>query len=48
VPSLARRRYRLHRVQAHSGDPVVRRSSYRAASGAFTVPARTVAVFVDR
>jgi pullulanase-type alpha-1,6-glucosidase len=45
VASLAGRRYRLHRVQAHGGDPVVRRSSYAAATGAFTVPARTVAVF---
>ena len=45
VASLAGRRYRLHRVQAHGGDPVVRQSSYAAGSGAFTVPARTVAVF---
>jgi pullulanase-type alpha-1,6-glucosidase len=42
---LSRRRYALHRVQAHGGDPVVRRSSYRR--GAFTVPGRTVAVFVS-
>jgi pullulanase-type alpha-1,6-glucosidase len=48
VPSLARRRYALHRVQARSGDPVVRRSSYARASGSFSVPARTVAVFVTR
>jgi pullulanase-type alpha-1,6-glucosidase len=48
VASLAGRRYALHRVQAHGGDPVVRRSSYAAASGAFTVPARTVAVFVAK
>ena len=46
VSSLARRRYALHPVQARGGDPVVRRSSYERASGAFTVPGRTVAVFV--
>ena len=44
VPSIADLRYRLHPVQAHGGDPVVRESS--SATGAFTVPARTVAVFV--
>jgi pullulanase-type alpha-1,6-glucosidase len=48
VPSLAGRRYTLHPVQAAGGDPVVRRSSYRPGSGTFTVPARTVAVFVTR
>jgi pullulanase-type alpha-1,6-glucosidase len=37
-------RYRLHPVQANGSDPVVKRSSYR--DGTFTVPARTVAVFV--
>jgi pullulanase-type alpha-1,6-glucosidase len=46
VASLAGRRYRLHPVQASGGDPVVRGSSY--ADGAFTVPGRTVAVFVER
>ena len=45
VSALAHRRYGLHPIQAHGGDPVVRQSSYRA--GAFTVPARTVAVFVS-
>jgi hypothetical protein len=30
------------------GDPVVRQSGYDATSGTFTVPARTVAVFVAR
>jgi pullulanase/glycogen debranching enzyme len=48
VPSLAGRRYVLHPVQARGGDPIVRTSSYRPASGGFTVPARTVAVFVTR
>ena len=48
VESLAGGRYALHPVQAAGGDPVVRGSSYEAASGAFTVPARTVAVFVTQ
>jgi pullulanase-type alpha-1,6-glucosidase len=46
VDSVAGERYALHPVQAAGGDPVVRESSYEVASGAFTVPARTVAVFV--
>jgi hypothetical protein len=32
-------------VQEHGGDPVVRQSSYAAATGSFSVPGRTVAVF---
>ena len=39
------RRYRLHPVQASGGDPVVRAAT--ADRGAFTVPGRTVAVFVS-
>jgi pullulanase-type alpha-1,6-glucosidase len=45
VPGLARRRYALHGVQARGGDPVVKRSAF--SRGAFTVPARTTAVFVE-
>ncbi|MCS0605126.1 pullulanase-type alpha-1,6-glucosidase [Streptomyces sp. LP11] len=37
--------YRLHPVQSGGTDPVVKTSAYSAASGTFTVPARTVAVF---
>jgi pullulanase-type alpha-1,6-glucosidase len=48
VGAVVGRRYALHPVQARGGDPVVRGSSYAAASGTFTVPARTVAVFVAR
>jgi pullulanase-type alpha-1,6-glucosidase len=48
VPSLAGARYTLHPVQAGGTDPVVRSASYSRASGGFTVPARTVAVFVTR
>ena len=46
VPALAGAAYRLHPVQAAGGDPVVRASRYEPSTGAFTVPARTVAVFV--
>jgi len=45
VPS-AGRRYELHPVQAHGGDPIVRQATYKRSSGTFDVPARTVAVFV--
>ena len=48
VPSLAGRNYALHPVQAGGGDPVVREAASRRDSGTFTVPARTVAVFVAR
>ncbi|WP_378790223.1 pullulanase-type alpha-1,6-glucosidase [Nonomuraea fastidiosa] len=43
----ARPGVRLHPVQANSADPVVRQSSYDPATGTLTVPARTVAVFVE-
>ncbi|PPK97372.1 pullulanase-type alpha-1,6-glucosidase [Kineococcus xinjiangensis] len=41
-------RYRLHPVQAGGGDRVVRGATHDAGTGTFTVPARTVAVFVTR
>ncbi|WP_245765038.1 pullulanase-type alpha-1,6-glucosidase [Nonomuraea jiangxiensis] len=47
MESLAGRAVALHPVQAGSGDPVVRRSSFDPASGTLTVPPRTVAVFVQ-
>jgi pullulanase-type alpha-1,6-glucosidase len=37
----------LHPVQAASADPVARQSTFDATHGSFTVPARTVAVFVQ-
>jgi hypothetical protein len=46
IPSLSRRRFELHKVQARGGDPVVKGS--RASGGSFTVPGRTTAVFVSR
>lgn len=36
----------LHPVQAASTDPIVQGSAYDSASGTFTIPARTTAVFV--
>ncbi|MFE7131997.1 pullulanase-type alpha-1,6-glucosidase [Streptomyces sp. NPDC057638] len=45
VPSLAGTGYTLHPAQSSGSDPVVRSSAYDRASGTFTVPARTVAVF---
>ncbi len=45
VPGAARAGYRLHPVQANGSDPVVRAAEYDSRTGAFTVPARTIAVF---
>ncbi len=47
VPGVASRRFELHPVQASGGDPIVKRSVHDASARAFTVPARTVAVFVS-
>ncbi len=47
VSSLAGTTERLHPVQAGGADPVVERSAFDPADGTFTVPARTVAVFVQ-
>jgi pullulanase-type alpha-1,6-glucosidase len=47
VAALAGKRITLHPVQRASADPVVRTASYTKSSGTFTVPARTVAVFVE-
>ncbi|WP_354639922.1 pullulanase-type alpha-1,6-glucosidase [Kitasatospora camelliae] len=38
----------LHRVQAEGSDPQVKGACFDPATGTFTVPARTVAVFVQR
>ncbi|MFF7444821.1 MULTISPECIES: pullulanase-type alpha-1,6-glucosidase [unclassified Streptomyces] len=45
VAALAGTAYALHEVQAAGADSTVKRSSYERASGTFTVPGRTVAVF---
>jgi pullulanase/glycogen debranching enzyme len=48
IPELKGLRLKLHKVQRGSGDPVVKTSSYSAAGGSFTIPARTTAVFVEQ
>jgi pullulanase/glycogen debranching enzyme len=48
VPGLRGKAVALHPVQRDSADPVVRTSAFDAATGTLTVPARTVAVFVQR
>ncbi|SED52480.1 pullulanase-type alpha-1,6-glucosidase [Streptomyces sp. TLI_105] len=45
IADLAGKGYRLHPVQAGGSDTVVKSAAYEQASGTFTVPARTVAVF---
>ncbi|WP_426508607.1 pullulanase-type alpha-1,6-glucosidase [Dactylosporangium sp. McL0621] len=47
VPAYRGAHVSLHPVQAASADPVTRQSTFDSAHGAFTVPARTVAVFVQ-
>ncbi|MEY9963576.1 pullulanase-type alpha-1,6-glucosidase [Streptacidiphilus sp. MAP12-16] len=39
---------RLHPAQATGADPVVKQSAFDPATGTFTIPARTVAVFVQQ
>ncbi|MFI6513534.1 pullulanase-type alpha-1,6-glucosidase [Streptosporangium sp. NPDC050855] len=41
-------RRHLHPAQRKGTDPIVKRSAYDPATGTFTVPAHTVAVFVQR
>ncbi|MFF2348868.1 pullulanase-type alpha-1,6-glucosidase [Kitasatospora sp. NPDC058115] len=48
VPGLAGTAQALHPVQARGADPVVKQAGFDAATGTFTVPGRTVAVFVQR
>jgi pullulanase-type alpha-1,6-glucosidase len=48
VASLAGTPYVLHPVQAAGADPVVKSSTYSASSGTFTVPARTVSIFLRK
>ncbi|RAJ42835.1 pullulanase-type alpha-1,6-glucosidase [Kitasatospora sp. SolWspMP-SS2h] len=47
VAGLRGSRQQLHGVQARGGDPVVKRAAFDPATGTFTVPGRTVAVFVQ-
>jgi pullulanase len=47
LPSLAGRALALHPVQLNGADPLVKTSSFASATGSFSVPARTTAVFVE-
>jgi pullulanase len=48
VPDYQGRRLSLHPVQMESADPVVKTATFARESGTFTIPARTIAVFVER
>ncbi|MCC2955995.1 pullulanase-type alpha-1,6-glucosidase [Massilia sp. IC2-477] len=48
IPALKGLKLKLHKLQRKSDDPVVKSSSYGEASGSFTIPARTTAVFVEK
>jgi hypothetical protein len=48
VPALAGRTLMLSPVQAKGSDPVVKATTWVKASGTVTVPARTVAVLVEK
>ena len=45
IPELVGETFHLHRVQLASSDQVVRQAQFNISSGAFTIPARTTAVF---
>lgn len=47
VQSLAGTRQALHPVQSGGSDPVVKQAAFDRATGTFTVPAHTVAVFIQ-
>ncbi|HSL31444.1 MAG TPA: alpha-1,6-glucosidase domain-containing protein, partial [Anaerolineales bacterium] len=44
-PVFANKEFELHAIQQASSDPLTRESSFDSASGEFSVPARTTAVF---
>ena len=46
LPELAGRKLQLHPIQRTGSDAVVKSARYDGASGSFTIPARTAAVFV--
>jgi len=48
LPDYKGRRLHLHPVQMDGADPVVRTATFTRGTGTFTVPARTIAVFVER
>ncbi|WIM94629.1 pullulanase-type alpha-1,6-glucosidase [Actinoplanes oblitus] len=47
ISALAGKKVTLHPVQRASADPLVRTASFAPATGTFSVPARTVSVFVQ-
>ena len=47
VPALRGADVALHPVLRYSADPALRHASFDAGTGTFTVPARSVAVFVQ-
>ncbi|XP_010918919.1 pullulanase 1, chloroplastic isoform X1 [Elaeis guineensis] len=47
IPALKSRMLQLHPVQLKLADELVKESSYKAASGCFTIPRRTTSVFVE-
>ncbi|WP_336446401.1 pullulanase-type alpha-1,6-glucosidase [Mangrovactinospora gilvigrisea] len=48
LPGAAGARFRLHPGQAEGADPVVKAAAFTPSVGAFSVPARTAAVFTRR
>jgi pullulanase len=47
VPDYQGRRLNLHPVQMDGADPVVKTATFTRETGTFTIPARTIAVFVE-
>ncbi|WP_394215041.1 pullulanase-type alpha-1,6-glucosidase [Brachybacterium vulturis] len=47
IDGMAGLEYQLHEVQANGADEIVKGASWDTASGTVTIPAHTVAVFVD-
>jgi pullulanase len=47
IPALQGRKLQLHRVQRNGSDEVVKSSTFDGASGTFSIPPRTTAVFVQ-
>jgi hypothetical protein len=47
VAKYAGAQFTLHPIQATSADPLARQATFDATHGTFTVPARTVSVFVQ-
>jgi pullulanase/glycogen debranching enzyme len=47
IDGLKGRKLQLHRIQRDGSDEVVKASAFDTATGAFTIPARTTAVFVQ-